>query len=66
MGLCRLASLEGAGAGLMLAYCFQMIMLYWIGAAVHVLPWADLPDDRPGLLGLQQSTYAVIAFAMGS
>jgi hypothetical protein len=57
---------RAAGAGLMLAYSFQLFMLYWIGAMVHALPWAELPEDDYVYLGIQQSTYAVVAFALGS
>src|SRR5215471_20481368 len=55
-----------SGAGLMLAYCFQMLMLYWVGAAVHILPWAALPDSDQVARGFQQCTYAAVAFAVGS
>ena len=69
--ICALAlivwrSTRTSGAGLMLAYCFQMFMMYWMGALTHALPWADLPSDDLVYLGLQQATYAVIAFAVGS
>src|ERR1700679_1830514 len=57
---------RAVGAGLMLAYCFQLFMLYWIGGMVHALPWAELPEDNYVYLGIQQSTYAVVAFALGS
>jgi hypothetical protein len=57
---------KGAGAGLMLAYCTQMIMLYWVGAAIHALPWSDLPETDLVYLGFQQATYAMLAFALGS
>ena len=50
----------------MLAYCFQLFMLYWIGGLVHALPWAELPEDDYVYLGIQQSTYAVVSFAFGS
>lgn len=57
---------KSPGAGLMLAYCFQMLMLYWVGAAVHVFPWSDLPETDLVFLGFEQSTYAVVAFAVGA
>src|SRR5579864_9117316 len=57
---------RNAGAGLMLAYSSQFIMFYWVGAFMHVLPWANLSQNDFVVLGFQQSTYAVIAFAVGS
>jgi len=53
------------GVGLTLAYCFQMWLLYWIGALIYVLPWSELPSEELGALGFAQSTYAILAFATG-
>jgi hypothetical protein len=57
---------SSAGAGLVLSYCFQMFLLYWMGGLIHALPWSDLPETDYVLLGLQRSTYGIIAFAIGS
>ncbi len=55
-----------AGSGLILAYCFQLFLLYWLGGVIHALPWSDLPQTDYVILGVQQSTYAMVAFAVGS
>jgi hypothetical protein len=55
-----------AGSGLILAYCFQLFLLYWLGGAIHALPWSDLPQLDFVILGLQTSTYAIVALAVGS
>ena len=55
-----------AGAGLMLAYCFQMFILYWVGAAAHVLPWSNLPSTDYVYLGFQQATWGLLSFAFGA
>jgi hypothetical protein len=54
------------GAGLLLAYAFQLGMFYWAGAFVHALPWADLEQGDMVLLGFKQGTYAIAAFAAGA
>src|SRR5450755_5130366 len=63
-------SWKTSGAGLMLAYAFQMLMLYWVGACMHAFPWGDLEASDWSLevvhLGLQQSTNAIVAFAVGA
>src|SRR5215813_9692943 len=53
-------------SGLILAYCFQMWMLHWIGGLIHALPWADLPESDFVALGFQQSTYGIASFALGA
>jgi hypothetical protein len=53
-------------SGLVLAYCFQLWMLHWLGGLIHALPWADLPDSEIVLVGFQQSTYGIVAFALGT
>jgi hypothetical protein len=57
---------QNAGAGLILAYAFQLGMLYWAGALVHALPWADLQQDDMVLLGFRQCTFGIVAFAFGA
>jgi hypothetical protein len=53
------------GAGVVLAYVFQMWLLYWIGAAIHALPWSLLPDTEVTLLGFEQATIAMGMFLLG-
>src|SRR5262249_36289158 len=53
-------------AGLILAYCFQMWMLHWIGGLIHALPWAALPESDYVALGFQQSSFGIAAFALGA
>jgi hypothetical protein len=53
-------------SGLVASYCFQMWMLYWLGAVIHVFPWAELPDTDYVALGFQQATWGMAAFAVGA
>lgn len=62
----RTWSRRGSGAGLVLAYCFQMWLLYWVGAALHSLPWSQLPEPQANFIGFQQATWGVIAFGIGA
>src|SRR5438132_1214101 len=57
---------KSAGAGLILAYCFQMFLMYWVGAAVHVLPWSEVENTDVVGIGFVQCTYAAMAFAVGA
>jgi hypothetical protein len=61
----------------MLSYVCQMLMLYWVGAWMHAFPWGDLEGSTTNgvaslwslevvFLGLQQSTYAIVAFTVGA
>jgi len=50
-------------SGLVASYCFQMWMLYWLGALIHVFPWSELPDTDHVVLGFQQATWGMAAFA---
>ena len=52
-------------SGLVASYCFQMWMLYWLGALIHVFPWAELPETDHVELGFQQATWGIAAFAVG-
>ncbi|MDP9171205.1 MAG: hypothetical protein M3N54_11350, partial [Acidobacteriota bacterium] len=54
------------GAGLVLSYCFQLSMLYWLGGLFHSLPWSELPETATVLAGLQKSTNGMVAFALGA
>lgn len=53
------------GAGLVLAYLLVLGLIHWLGAAVYLLPWYSNPDISVVEAGFLQSTYAVIAFAIG-
>lgn len=57
---------RGQGVGIVLAYCFQLWLLYWVGALIHALPWAFLPDAEFVVAGFRQATFALLAFAAGS
>jgi len=52
--------------GLVLSYCFQLWMLYWLAGFIHALPWANLPNSDTSLQGFQQSTYGLVAFTVGA
>jgi hypothetical protein len=53
-------------AGLVASYCFQMWMLYWLGAVIHAFPWAQLPDTEYVVVGFQQATFGMAMFAFGA
>jgi hypothetical protein len=53
------------GCGLVASFCFQMWMFYWLGGLIHAFPWADLENLDLTLLGFQQATYGLAAFAVG-
>jgi hypothetical protein len=52
--------------GLVASYCFQMWMLYWLGALIHAFPWVELPDKEYVVLGFRQATWGMAAFAVGA
>lgn len=57
---------DAKGAGLSLAYLLCLWMFYWVAPALYVLPGYSYfydPDDV--VAGLEQSTYAVVAFSAG-
>jgi hypothetical protein len=58
-------TLRRQSCGLVFSYCFQLWMLYWLGALIHAFPWADLEDTEHVVLGFQQATYGLAAFALG-
>lgn len=51
--------------GFVASYCFQMWMLYWIGAGIRALPWSDFSDSDVVATGFQQATFGIVAFAAG-
>jgi hypothetical protein len=54
------------GVGLVVSYCFQLWLLYWLPCLMHYLPWSQLPESDVTFLGFQQSTYALAALLVGS
>jgi hypothetical protein len=54
------------GAGLVQAYVLNLGLLHWLAAALYLLPWYTNHSPDVVALGLQQSTYAVIGFGVGS
>jgi hypothetical protein len=54
------------GAGLIQAYVLNVGLLHWVAATLYLLPWYTNHDPDVVALGLQQSTYAVIGFGVGS
>lgn len=54
------------GSGLLYAYVLNLWAIHWLGAAVHTLPWFRRGDLDVILLGLEQSTYGIVAFVVGS
>lgn len=66
LGILLAVVLSRPGAGLVASYCFQMWMLYWLGGAIHALPWVELPDTEHVVLGFTQATWGIAAFAIGA
>jgi hypothetical protein len=54
------------GTGLVLAYVLNLWMIHWVAPALYLLPWYQAFDRRIVEAGLEQSVYAVVAFALGS
>ncbi len=58
------------GAGLSFAFLAELGLIHWPAAALYLLPWyldyTDIWGDSFVKAGFQQSTYAVIAFGIGS
>lgn len=56
---------DGQGSGLVLSYALQLWVIHWLGASIYALPWFWYADDAM-VLGLEQSTFAIAGFALGS
>jgi len=54
------------GVGLVFAYVLNFWALHWIAASLYLLPWYRYHDDYFVTLGVEQSTYGMVAFACGS
>ncbi len=54
------------GAGLVQAYILDLGLIHWVAAFLYLLPWYTNHDPDVVTLGLQQSTYALIGFGLGS
>ncbi|SRR6266436_842466 len=64
--LCLQTRQSSHRVGLVLAYVFSLWLIHWLAAAMYVLPWYSNFNTDDVLAGLQQSTYAVAAFGVGS
>src|SRR5579872_4740885 len=58
--------LRTASAGLVFAYLLNFWLIHWVAAALYLLPWNRMREMDLTRLGMEQSTYGVIAFAFGS
>jgi len=56
----------GGGVGLVLAYVLNFWTLHWVAGPLYLLPWYRYHDDYFVKLGVEQSTYGMVAFACGS
>jgi len=56
---------RSGGVGLVTAFLVNFGMAYWIGAAIALLPWYTPPDLDAIFVGLRQSTFALVGFAVG-
>jgi hypothetical protein len=53
-------------AGLVQAYVLNVGLLHWLAATLYLLPWYTNHDPDVVTLGLEQGTYAIIGFGVGS
>jgi hypothetical protein len=54
------------GVGLLLAYVLNLWLIHWVAAVLYLLPWYQNFEVDTVALGLEQSTYGILAFALGS
>jgi hypothetical protein len=54
------------GTGLVLSYVLNLWMIHWLAPTLYLLPWYHGVDQRIVEAGLEQSAYAVTAFAFAS
>jgi hypothetical protein len=54
------------GSGLVFAYLLSLWLSHWLGGSIYVFSWYNFQDWRLVQTGLEQSLYAVAAFALGS
>ncbi|MCI0390837.1 MAG: hypothetical protein MOB07_18985 [Acidobacteria bacterium] len=53
------------GSGLSLAYLLNLWIIHWVASALYALPEYSYYEFDTVLAGLEQSTYAVVAFSAG-
>lgn len=54
------------GGGLLFAYIINLWMIHWVANALYLAPWYAFFDREILLLGLEQSVYGLVGFAVGS
>jgi hypothetical protein len=54
------------GTGLVLAYVLNLWLIHWVAPALYLLPWYRGFDQGIVEAGLEQSTFAVVAFTFAS
>ena len=54
------------GTGLVLAYVLNLWLIHWVAPALYLVPDYHNFDQRMVEDGLEQSVYAIVAFALGS
>jgi hypothetical protein len=57
---------HGRSAGLLFAYLCNFGILHWVGAAIYFRSWPGASDPEVTKLGVAESTYGILAFAVGS
>ena len=55
-----------SSAGLVYAYVLNFLLLHWVAASLYLVPWHRFPNPDAVRKGLEQSTYGMVAFAIGS
>ena len=57
---------RGTSAGLVFTYLCNFTILHWVGAATYLRSWFGGSDLYTSRLGMVESTYAILALAIGS
>src|SRR5690349_212324 len=56
----------GMGGFLVYTYILGFLAAHWFGAVAHASPWSFFDDSTDTVLGFKHSSYALIAFALGT
>jgi hypothetical protein len=57
---------RAGSAGLVFAYLLNFWLIHWLASACYLFPWAHFKDPATVKRGLEESTYGILGFALGS
>jgi hypothetical protein len=52
--------------GLVLSYVLSLTAIHWFASALYLLPWHDSPTRDLTIIGLRESLFAILGFAIGT